>query len=109
MSSNLWLFTLVTILVRILERFQATSTASVLAGALAFLLVALITVKSISWSNQKNPHEFPFVRGIPFIGSWEFFTRRYDFVQRGLDRLGNVFRFKLVKVGLAYVVLDLRR
>src|SRR6266436_7368261 len=105
MASNVYLFALVTTLTRVLETFQAKSTQSILAAAVASLVVALITTKSLSWSSRTNVHDVPFARGIPFIGSWQFFTRRYDFMKRGFEQYGNVFRFKLVDVGLAFIII----
>jgi hypothetical protein len=104
MASNIYLFTLVTTLLRVIETFQAKSTQSIFAAAVASLFVALLTTKFLSWSNQKNVHDVLFVQGIPFIGSWQFFTRRYDFVRRGLERHGSVFRFKIVDVGFTCAV-----
>lgn len=43
---------------------------------------------------------FPLKRGIPFIGSWAFFTSRELFISDGLRRLGNTFIFKLIHVSL---------
>lgn len=101
MASNIYLLTLVTNLVRVIETFQAESTQFIFAAAVALLFVTLLTTIFLSWSYQKSVHDVPFVQGIPFIGSWQFFTRRYDFVRRGLEQHGSVFRFKLVNVSFA--------
>lgn len=66
--------------------------------ALASCVLAayVIAVFTSSHGDQSIPQK----RGIPIIGSWAFFTRRYTFLEEGLERLGRAFRFNILRVRL---------
>lgn len=53
----------------------------------------------------KDSDGFPFLHGLPFIGSWDFFTRRHFFAHEGLVKLGDVFSFNVLQVRLPYLFM----
>lgn len=55
----------------------------------------LVTVISLL-SNTGD--RVPYQNGMPFVGSWAFFTRRHRFVNEGIQRLGNIFAFNILHV-----------
>ena len=58
----------------------------------AFVLTTLYTKQS-----SKGDH-VPYKYGAPFVGSWQFFTKRYQFVYDNLKRFGGKFRFSILQV-----------
>lgn len=63
-------------------------------GTIVFFAFILTTLNVSARRGDKVPYK----RGIPFIGSWTFFTRRYRFVEEGLKKLGGRFRFNILHV-----------
>lgn len=45
---------------------------------------------------------FNYLPGLPIVGSWSFFTRRFDFLNAAVDaqRDGKLSKFKLLNVGI---------
>ena len=72
------------------------SKANIYSGGLATVSFVLLIafVNGFAW-NWKG---FPTKRGIPFVGSWGFFTSRYAFIQEGLQKFGNYFYFNVIHV-----------
>ena len=47
---------------------------------------------------RKDKDGFPFLSGLPIVGSWKFFTKRYNFLHEGIAKLGQTFSFKILQV-----------
>ncbi|KAH8102335.1 cytochrome P450 [Phellopilus nigrolimitatus] len=61
---------------------------SLLAG-LAGILATVYAFKST------DEDGVPYKAGIPFIGAWDFYSRRNSFIQEGIKKLGNVYSFRI--------------
>lgn len=61
---------------------------------------ALIVLTSLGghFLQRTDKDGFPFFSGLPVIGSWKFFTKRYNFLHEGLAKLGDVYSFKILQV-----------
>lgn len=66
-------------------------------------LFALLIYLGSQHLPSKDSDGFPFLHGLPFIGSWDFFTRRHFFAHEGLVKLGDVFSFNVLQVRLSYL------
>jgi hypothetical protein len=73
----------------------ALSNISALFGGVVIAAFVLTTLRGVRAQCSEG---VPFKRGIPFIGSWSFFTHRYEFIEDGLRRLGSKFRFSILNV-----------
>lgn len=67
-----------------------------------FHLFALLIYLGSQRLPCKDSDGFPFLHGLPFIGSWDF-TRRHFFAHEGLVKLGDVFSFNVLQVRLPYL------
>ena len=65
---------------------------------LASIILAAVVVSSLTNSGSNDGVKVPYKHGIPFIGSWAFFTQRIRFVEEGLKTLGTAFRFNILHV-----------
>ena len=65
---------------------------------LASIILAAVVVSSLTNSGSNDGVKVPYKHGIPFIGSWAFFTRRIRFIEEGFRSLGSAFRFNILHV-----------
>ncbi|TDL20334.1 cytochrome P450 [Rickenella mellea] len=59
-------------------------------GTICFLIALALFI------SNRTTDKIPRKRGIPFVGSWTFFTARHKFVTDGLKKLGNTFTFNVL-------------
>ena len=79
------------------ERFSHSDAYSI--SLAAGVLVILVYVGNSVFS-RRDSDGFPFLPGLPVVGSWKFFTKRHHFAHEGLSRLGQVFSFNILQVCL---------
>lgn len=69
-------------------------------------VVAAVSILAILVFKTRRVHVkteiIPSAPGIPFIGSWAFFTRRQSFLEAGINKYGKIFRFNIIHVRRAY-------
>ena len=58
----------------------------------------LLTTFASQLIPRKDKDGFPFLSGLPIVGSWKFFTKRYNFLHEGIAKLGQTFSFKILQV-----------
>ncbi|KAH8110758.1 cytochrome P450 [Phellopilus nigrolimitatus] len=52
-------------------------------------------------SNSRSPDDLdgiPLLRGPPFLGQFRFFSSKWKFLNEGLQKLGPVFKFKILQI-----------
>ena len=70
------------------------------AGAVgaAAILVTTVVYCALNSKGVDEEHEFPKLGGIQLFHAWNFFERRYDFLQSGFKRnLGRSFSFNVLR------------
>ena len=72
-----------------------TAVNTTILASLVFVTFVAVRVANASSDDEVK---VPYKRGIPFIGSWAFFTQRIRFVEEGLKTLGTAFRFNILHV-----------
>jgi len=66
-------------------------------GAVSAVAVLATTAVYYTLSSKDKEHEFPKLRGVQLYHAWNFFQRRYDFLQSNFKRnLGKSFSFKVL-------------
>ena len=67
----------------------------------AWTLAALLGVASLpSVYKSLLGGDVPHKSGIPFVGSWAFFTKRHRFIQEITQKFGNMVSFNILHVRL---------
>jgi hypothetical protein len=84
---------MLTVLAKIEDFFTSANVTSK-AGIVLILAFGLVKIVEIHDSYAS----VPYIRSLPIIGNWTFFTKRGDFVANGLKRFGKVFRFRVINV-----------
>ena len=68
-----------------------------LAGAVSAAAILAATVAYYTLNSKDKEHDFPKLRGIQLYHAWNFFRRRYDFLQSNFDRnFGKSFSFNVL-------------
>ena len=68
-----------------------------LAGAVGAAAVLATTAVYYALSSKDRENDFPKLRGIQLYHAWNFFRRRYDFLQSNFKRnIGKSFSFKVL-------------
>lgn len=68
-----------------------------LAGAVGAAAILATSAVYYALSSKDKEHDFPKLRGIQLYHAWNFFRRRYDFLQSNFDRnLGRSFSFNVL-------------
>lgn len=63
------------------------------------LAAGVVTLSKLySTIGSSNDQGIPRKYGYPIVGSWAFFTQRYQFIDDGIKKLGNIFSFKILNV-----------
>lgn len=70
---------------------QYAYTIAVAVGVVALSRVYGLLVTS-------NEQDIPRKAGYPIVGSWAFFTQRYQFIDEGIRKFGNIFSFNILNV-----------
>ena len=66
-------------------------------GAVGAAAILAVTAVYYALSSKDEEHKFPKLRGIQLYHAWNFFERRYDFLQSGFKRnLGKSFSFNVL-------------
>jgi hypothetical protein len=68
-------------------------------NALLFGGIACLAFIATTLYTHRTDKLVPYKHGIPFVGSWSFFTNRYRFIEDGMAKLGGRFKFKILEVG----------
>jgi len=67
------------------------------AGAVGAAAILVATAAYYALGSKDEDHEFPKLRGIQIYHAWNFFQRRFDFLQSNFNRnLGKSFSFKVL-------------
>ena len=67
------------------------------AGAIAAATILVTTAVYYALSSKDKEQEFPKLRGIQLYHAWNFFHRRYDFIQSNFKQnLGKSFSFNVL-------------
>ncbi|TDL20337.1 cytochrome P450 [Rickenella mellea] len=73
------------------ESIQPQSILRIASGALCCLVALVLFLSS------RSAGAMPRKRGLPYVGSWTFFTARHRFVTEGIKKLGNIFTFNVLQ------------
>lgn len=66
-------------------------------GAIGAAAILAATTAYYVLSSKGEDHDFPRLRGVQLYHAWNFFERRYDFLQSGFKRnLGKSFSFNVL-------------
>jgi len=67
------------------------------AGAIGAAAILVITAAYFALGSKDSEDEFPKLGGIQIYHAWNFFTKRFDFLQTNFKRnLGKSFSFKVL-------------
>ena len=67
------------------------------AGVVGAAAILATTVAYYAFNSKDEEHEFPKLRGIQIYHAWNFFQRRFDFLQSNFNRnRGKSFSFKVL-------------
>jgi len=88
----------------LMSAFNSTILSSVagednqlVTGAIGAAAILVTTAAYYALRSKHDEHEFPKLRGIQLYHAWNFFQRRFDFLQSNFDRsFGRSFSFKVL-------------
>ena len=74
-----------------------TGDGKLVTGAVGVATILAATAAYYTLSSKDEKHDFPKLRGIQLYHAWNFFERRYDFLQSNFKRnLGRSFSFNVL-------------
>ena len=75
----------------------SSKETQLVAGAAGAVAILATTAVYYAISSKDKGHEFPKLRGVQLCHAWNFFQRRYNFLQSNFERnLGKSFSFNVL-------------